>query len=106
MYILRCADGSYYTGHTDDLEKCLAEHRTGQVAGYTATRCPVTLLFSEAFSTREEALTSERRIKGWSRKKKEGHDAGGLGGSLSLGERRASGSINSPQAVRQAHRRL
>jgi predicted GIY-YIG superfamily endonuclease len=71
LYILRCADGSYYTGHTDDLEKCVAEHHTGQVAGYTATRCPVTLLFSEAFSTREEALASERRIKGWSRKKKE-----------------------------------
>lgn len=69
MYILRCADGSYYTGHTDDLEKRLAEHHTGQVAGYTATRCPVTLLFFEAFSTREEALASERRIKGWSRKK-------------------------------------
>jgi predicted GIY-YIG superfamily endonuclease len=71
VYILRCADGSYYTGHTDDLEKRLAEHHTGQVAGYTATRGPVRLLFSEVFSTREEALASERRIKGWSRKKKE-----------------------------------
>lgn len=62
MYILRCADGSHYTGHTDDLEKRLAEHHTGQVAGYTATRCPVMLLFSEVCSTREEALASERRI--------------------------------------------
>ena len=44
------------------------------------------------------------RVKSWSRKKND--DAGGLGGSLSLGERRASGSINSSQAVRQAHRRL
>ncbi|MBX3300920.1 MAG: GIY-YIG nuclease family protein [Nitrospira sp.] len=71
VYILHCADGSYYTGHTDDLERRLAEHRTGQVAGYTATRRPVTLIFSEEFSTREEAVASERRIKGWSRKKKE-----------------------------------
>lgn len=69
--ILRCADGSYYTGHTDDLAKRLVEHQTGQVAGYTATRRPVTLLFSEESATREEALASERRIKGWSRKKKE-----------------------------------
>ncbi|MGH7164184.1 MAG: GIY-YIG nuclease family protein [Nitrospiraceae bacterium] len=71
VYILRCADGSYYTGHTDDLEKRLAEHHTGQVAGYTAARRPVTLVFSEVFSTREEALACERRIKGWSRRKKE-----------------------------------
>lgn len=71
VYILRCADGSYYTGHTDDLEKRLVEHDSAQIAGYTATRCPVKLIFSEEFSTREEALASERRIKGWSRKKKE-----------------------------------
>lgn len=70
-YILLCADGSYYTGHTDDLERRLGEHHTGQVAGYTATRRPVTLLFSEEFATREAALAAERRIKGWSRKKKE-----------------------------------
>ena len=71
VYILHCADGSYYTGHTDDLAKRLAEHQTGQVTGYTSTRRPVRLLFSEEFPTREEALASERRIKGWSRKKKE-----------------------------------
>lgn len=71
VYILRCADASYYTGHTDDLRKRLVEHHTGQIIGYTAARRPVTLLFSEEFSTREEALAAERRIKGWSRKKKE-----------------------------------
>ena len=71
VYILRCVDGSYYTGYTEDLGRRLAEHQTGQGAGYTATRCPVTLCFSEEFPTREEALASERRIKGWSRKKKE-----------------------------------
>jgi predicted GIY-YIG superfamily endonuclease len=71
VYMLRCADQSYYTGHTEHLEKRLAEHQAGQVEGYTATRRPVTLVFSEALSTREEALACERRIKGWSRLKKE-----------------------------------
>lgn len=71
VYILRCTDGSYYTGHTENLEQRLTEHQAGQVGGYTATRRPVRLVFSEAFSTREEALAAERRIKGWSRKKKE-----------------------------------
>lgn len=71
VYMLRCADGSYYTGHTDDLEKRLAEHYDRECGGYTSTRLPVKLVFSEEFSTREEALTCERQIKGWRRKKKE-----------------------------------
>lgn len=71
VYILRCADGSYYTGHTDNLEGRLAEHQAGAFDGYTSTRLPITLVFSQDFSTREEALASEQQIKGWSRKKKE-----------------------------------
>ena len=71
VYILRCADWSYYTGHTDNLEKRVAQHQVGELPGYTLTRRPVTLVYSEMFMTREEALASERRIKGWSRKKKE-----------------------------------
>ena len=70
VYILRCADGSYYTGHTDYLEKRVAEHQVGQSPGYTLSRRPVTLVYGEAFTTREEALACERRIKGWSREKK------------------------------------
>ena len=77
VYILRCADGSCYTGHTDDLGKRLAEHHAGQIAGYTFARRPITLVFSEGFSSREEALASERRIKGWSRRKKEAMMSGG-----------------------------
>ncbi len=64
VYILRCADESYYTGHTDNLEKRVAEHQVGEVPGYTFSRRPVTLVYSEVFTTREEALASERRIKG------------------------------------------
>ena len=71
VYILRCADRSYYTGHTDNLEERIAKHQVGEIEGYTSTRRPVRLLFSEEFSTRAEALAVERRIKGWSRRKKE-----------------------------------
>jgi putative endonuclease len=71
VYILRCGDHSYYTGHTDNLEKRIVGHQTGEIEGYTSTRLPVTLVFAEEFPTREEALACERQIKGWSRKKKE-----------------------------------
>jgi len=71
VYILCCADNSYYTGHTDDLEKQITEHQTGKYRGYTSTRLPVSLVFSQEFPTREQALVCERQIKGWSRKKKE-----------------------------------
>ena len=71
VYILRCADGSYYTGHTDDLERRIGEHHSGLVPGYTQTRLPVALIYSDTFQTRDEALAAEFQIKRWSRKKKE-----------------------------------
>ena len=72
IYILKCADNSYYTGHTDDLERRLAQHQQRYFPDcYTAARLPVELLFSQEVPTREEALAFERRIKGWSRRKKE-----------------------------------
>jgi len=71
VYILRCADGSFYTGHTDNLDQRLAKHQTGEPGGYTATRLPVELVFSEECPTREEALSAERKLKGWSKAKKE-----------------------------------
>ncbi len=71
VYILRCADGSYYTGHTDNLEKRIGQHQTGEGGSYTVTRRPVKLVWSQACVTREEALSAEIQIKGWSRKKKE-----------------------------------
>lgn len=70
-YILQCNDGSYYTDHTDNLEYRIGQHQLGAIPGYTAERLPVELVWSEEFPTREEALASERRIKGWSRAKKE-----------------------------------
>ena len=72
VYILRCADGSYYTGHTDNLEGRIAQHSSGAIPScYTFNRRPLECVFSQDFPTREEALASEQQIKGWSRKKKE-----------------------------------
>ena len=72
LYILRCADGSYYAGTTrDSLERRLAEHQTGAFGGYTARRRPVTLVFQQVFERTEDAIAAERQIKGWRREKKE-----------------------------------
>ena len=71
VYILQCADDSYYIGHTDNLEIRLSQHHSGQVRGYTSSRLPVRLVFSQAHTSREEALAAERQIKGWSRRKKQ-----------------------------------
>ena len=71
VYILHCADGSYYTGHTDNLEKRMGQYHVGECEGYVATRRPVKLAWTQECATRHEALSAERQIKGWSRKKKE-----------------------------------
>ena len=75
-YMLRCADGRYYVGHTDALEQRLAQHEAGRESSYTAKRLPVALVWSQDFASRDEALTAERQIKGWSRAKKEALIAG------------------------------
>lgn len=72
VYIVRCSDGSYYTGHSDNLEKRLAEHNAGIGSDWTTRRRPVTLVWCESLPSRLEALEAERRIKAWSRAKKEG----------------------------------
>ena len=71
MYILECRDGSYYVGHTDDIDKRMREHTDGTYGGHTARRRPVTLVFTDEFPTRQETLEREQQIKGWSRAKKE-----------------------------------
>jgi predicted GIY-YIG superfamily endonuclease len=70
VYMLECADGSFYVGHTDDLEKRLAEHEIGLDA-YTSQRLPVALVYSCPIPTRDEALARERQVKGWTRAKKQ-----------------------------------
>lgn len=72
VYILHCSDGSYYTGHTDNIEKRIQEHYAGALSScYTFKRRPLKLVFSQDFPTRVEALAAEQQIKGWSRNKKE-----------------------------------
>ncbi len=72
LYILRCADGSYYIGITrTSLEMRIAEHNAGTFGGYTATRRPVTLVFSQWFERITDAIENERKLKKWSRAKKE-----------------------------------
>jgi predicted GIY-YIG superfamily endonuclease len=69
-YMLRCADGHFYIGHTDNLEARFAAHQSGVIGGYTQNRRPVEPVWSENFPTRAEAIAAERQIKGWSRAKK------------------------------------
>ena len=69
-YILSCADGKYYSGHTDDLEKGIGQHQSGAIEGFTLSRLPVRLMWSQDFLTRYEALDAELKIKGWSQAKK------------------------------------
>jgi putative endonuclease len=71
VYILRCADGRYYTGHTDNLQTRIAQHNADGFCDFTSRRRPVRLAWCQEFPTRIEALESERRIKSWSRAKKE-----------------------------------
>lgn len=72
VYILRCADGSYYTGLTRrPLEERVGEHNSGLIKGYTSSRLPVHLVFAESFERLDQAIPLERQIKGWSRRKKE-----------------------------------
>ena len=70
-YVLRCSDGSYYTGHTDNLELRVAQHSAGLGGDWTKRRLPVTLVWQQAFSSRDEAKAAEFQIKPWSRAKKE-----------------------------------
>lgn len=72
VYILRCSDGSYYTGLTKrDIEDRVDEHNAGSNPGYTQTRRPVELVFIETYERIVDAIDRERQIKGWSRRKKE-----------------------------------
>jgi putative endonuclease len=71
MYILECADGSYYTGSTKDLERRLAQHQAGEGANHTKKRLPVKLVYFEEFQRIDEAFYREKQVQGWGRKKKE-----------------------------------
>ncbi|GAK56083.1 GIY-YIG catalytic domain protein [Candidatus Vecturithrix granuli] len=70
LYILECADGTYYTGSTWNLEKRLWQHQNGQGANYTKKRLPVKVVYCEEFERIEDAFLREKQVQGWSHKKK------------------------------------
>jgi predicted GIY-YIG superfamily endonuclease len=85
---LRCADDTFYVGHTDDLTSREALHNAGAGANYTALRRPVSLVYSEAFANQQAVLARERQLKRWSARKKEALIAGDLATLKVLSKRR------------------
>lgn len=70
MYILECANGLYYTGSTNNLERRLAEHQNGEGANFTKKNSPVKLVYFEKFNRIDEAYYREKQVQNWSHKKK------------------------------------
>ena len=89
VYIVRCADGTLYTGYARDPRAREKVHNSGRGARYTCGRRPVILVYSEEYKTRGEALSREYRLKRWSRQKKE---------ALILSRRRRSRGGTRPRA--------
>ena len=71
VYVLRCADGTLYTGYTTDVERRVAEHDAGEGAKYTRGRTPVELVHAEPFESRSAALSREHAIKSLTRAEKQ-----------------------------------
>ena len=92
VYILQCADGSYYTGmsRSEELDQRVSEHDMKlSPSAYTASRLPVRLVYSEYFDLVADAIFAERKIKGWSRAKKEALVRGDWGSIQVLSKRRS-----------------
>jgi putative endonuclease len=89
VYILRCADGSYYVGSTTDVAARVEAHNAGRGPRFTACRRPVTLVYTESFHTMDQARQRQLQIKKWSRAKKEALIAGDLFRLHTLSRRRS-----------------
>ena len=89
LYVVKCSDDSLYVGTTrTSLDVRIAEHNAGKFPGYTCSRRPVELIFSEWFDRITDAIAIERKIKGWSRAKKEALIRGDWGDIKQLAKRR------------------
>ena len=89
VYMLRCADGSYYVGSARlGLDRRVSEHNHGTFGGYTSKRLPVELVWAEHFLDITDAIAVERQIKGWSRAKKEALIRGDFASIKDLSKRR------------------
>jgi putative endonuclease len=71
VYVLECADGTFYTGYTTDVERRVSEHDAGDGAKYTRGRTPVELVYTEEFASRSAAMSREYELKQLSRREKE-----------------------------------
>ena len=97
LYILRCSDGSFYIGITRAaLETRISQHNAGTFGGYTAPRRPVTLVFSQWFDRITDAVENERKLKKWSRAKKEAFIRGDYVALQRLSARRLPHSSRRP----------
>jgi putative endonuclease len=100
LYIVQCADGSYYTGTTRaELEQRIAEHNAGRFPGFTEKRRPVALKYSEYFAQIVDAIRAERQIKGWTRAKKEALMVGDFDRISRLSRRRSTYSPHGSRRV-------
>ena len=88
VYILRCADRSFYVGHTSDPEARKRAHDDGMASNHTAKRRPLELVYIEAFASLADAMDRERQLKRWSRAKKEALIAGETSALQALSKRR------------------
>jgi putative endonuclease len=98
LYIVRCCDGSFYVGTArSSLETRIAQHNAGTFPGYTKSRRPVELVFSQWFDRVTDAIESERKLKGWSRAKKQAFIRGDITSLRQLSKRKSPhGSKRSP----------
>jgi predicted GIY-YIG superfamily endonuclease len=89
VYLLHCANGSHYGGHTDDIARRLKEHNSGKGAEHTRKYRPVKLLYTEPFDLESDAMRREMQIKRWSQAKKAALAAGDVQALKKLAKRRA-----------------
>lgn len=95
--MLHCNAGVFYTGHTDNLSRRIADHKAGRFEGFSKRYLPVELVWSQEFVSRDEAKAAERRIKGWSRAKKMALIRGDWAAISRLANRKGSPSTSSGQ---------
>jgi len=99
-YMLHCRGGYYYVGHTDDLERRMGEHQSGLVRGFASDHHPATLVWSETFPSRIEAIEAERRLKGWGQAKKRALIRGDWSLVSDLAKKKDSASTSSARTGR------
>ena len=100
VYILRCADGSYYTGCTTNLDERPGQHRAGAFGGYTSTRLPIEVVWCAEFQDLHDAIDFERKVKRWSRAKKESFIEGDWKRLQALASRSRSEAVRGSRRAR------